>query len=49
MVVEVCREHKVSVVVVGPEDPLAAGLANFLATAGIKVSKSFIFVANITW
>ncbi|XP_045623812.2 trifunctional purine biosynthetic protein adenosine-3 [Procambarus clarkii] len=36
-VVDVCREHKVSVVVVGPEDPLAAGLNNTLTAAAIKV------------
>ncbi|XP_063846345.1 trifunctional purine biosynthetic protein adenosine-3-like isoform X2 [Scylla paramamosain] len=32
-----CVEHGVSLVVVGPEDPLAQGLANSLTAAGIKV------------
>ncbi|XP_042214369.1 trifunctional purine biosynthetic protein adenosine-3-like isoform X2 [Homarus americanus] len=36
-VIEACRQKNVSVVVVGPEDPLADGLANSLTTAGIKV------------
>lgn len=37
-VVATCRERGVSVVVVGPEDPLADGLADSLNDAGIKVS-----------
>lgn len=36
-VVATCRERGVSVVVVGPEDPLADGLADSLNDAGIKV------------
>lgn len=36
-VVGVCNDRKVSVVVIGPEDPLADGLANTLTAAGIKV------------
>ncbi|KAG0722777.1 Phosphoribosylamine--glycine ligase [Chionoecetes opilio] len=36
-VVEACREQGVDLVVVGPEDPLAAGLANALKAADIKV------------
>ncbi|KAG0715113.1 Trifunctional purine biosynthetic protein adenosine-3 [Chionoecetes opilio] len=36
-VVEACREQGVDLVVVGPGDPLAAGLANALKAADIKV------------
>ncbi|MPC35524.1 Trifunctional purine biosynthetic protein adenosine-3 [Portunus trituberculatus] len=36
-VAAVCVERGVSLVVVGPEDPLAQGLANSLTAAGIKV------------
>src|SRR5437764_174348 len=31
------RQNKVGLVVIGPEDPLAAGLADHLSAAGIKV------------
>src|SRR5258706_10023179 len=31
------REKKIDLVVIGPEDPLAAGLADRLLSAGIKV------------
>ncbi len=34
-VVEFCRRHDVGFVVIGPEDPLAAGLADALTAAGI--------------
>lgn len=34
-VVAACREHRISVVFVGPEDPLAAGLVDALSAAGI--------------
>src|SRR5512138_2701941 len=37
MVVRFCREKRVELVVVGPEAPLVAGLADDLAAAGIKV------------
>jgi phosphoribosylamine--glycine ligase len=36
-VVRFCREHRIGLVVVGPEAPLVAGLADDLAAAGIKV------------
>lgn len=36
-VAEACVQRGVSLVVVGPEDPLAQGLANTLTAAGIKV------------
>ncbi len=36
-VVAACRTHRVDVVLVGPEDPLAAGLVDELAAAGIPV------------
>ena len=35
-VVEFCRRHAIDLVVVGPESPLAAGIVDDLATAGIK-------------
>jgi phosphoribosylamine-glycine ligase len=35
-VVAFCREKKVSIVVVGPEAPLAAGLADTLLEAGLR-------------
>ncbi len=36
-VVHFCREHRIELVVVGPEAPLVAGLADDLQAAGIKV------------
>jgi phosphoribosylamine---glycine ligase len=36
-ILRVCREKKIDLVIVGPEVPLAAGLADDLLTAGIKV------------
>ncbi|HEX5959376.1 MAG TPA: phosphoribosylamine--glycine ligase [Hyphomicrobiaceae bacterium] len=36
-VVRFCREHRIELVVVGPEAPLVAGLADDLQAAGIKV------------
>ena len=36
-IVEFCRTRKIGFVVVGPEGPLVAGLADDLSTAGIKV------------
>jgi phosphoribosylamine---glycine ligase len=35
-VIAFCREHKIGLVVIGPEAPLVAGLADDLAKAGIK-------------
>src|ERR1700710_2123048 len=35
-VIDFCRKHAVDFVVVGPETPLAAGIVDDLATAGIK-------------
>jgi phosphoribosylamine--glycine ligase len=35
-VIAFCREHKIDLVVVGPETPLCAGIVDDLATAGIK-------------
>jgi phosphoribosylamine---glycine ligase len=35
-VIEFCRGHAIDLVVVGPESPLAAGIVDDLATAGIK-------------
>ncbi len=32
-----CREHEIGLVVVGPEDPLAAGIADDLVAAGLRV------------
>src|SRR3954462_9621478 len=36
-VIAFCKANRVDLVVVGPEDPLAAGIVDNLATAGIKV------------
>ena len=36
-VIALCRAHKIGLVVVGPEAPLVAGIADDLAAAGIKV------------
>jgi phosphoribosylamine--glycine ligase len=35
-VIDFCKANRVDLVVVGPEDPLAAGIVDDLATAGIK-------------
>jgi len=35
-VIEFCREHRIDLVVVGPEAPLVAGIADDLRAAGIK-------------
>jgi phosphoribosylamine--glycine ligase len=35
-VVKFCREQKVDLVVVGPEAPLVAGLADSLSNSGIE-------------
>ena len=37
LVVRTCKEHKIELVVIGPEDPLANGLADGLTKAGLKV------------
>jgi len=36
-IVDCCREHHIDLVVIGPEDPLIAGLADVLREAGIAV------------
>jgi phosphoribosylamine--glycine ligase len=36
-IIQVCREKKIDLVIVGPEAPLAAGLADDLTAAGIRV------------
>ncbi len=36
-VVDACREHQITAVIVGPEDPLAAGLVDELTASGIPV------------
>ena len=36
-VLSACREHEIDLVVIGPEDPLIAGLADHLRQAGIDV------------
>jgi phosphoribosylamine--glycine ligase len=36
-VIEACKEHRIDAVLVGPEDPLAAGLVDELAAAAIPV------------
>ena len=33
-VIEFCKEHDVQLAVIGPEDPLAAGIADVLNAAG---------------
>ncbi|MBY0456906.1 MAG: phosphoribosylamine--glycine ligase, partial [Gemmataceae bacterium] len=34
---DLCQREKIGLVVIGPEDPLAAGLADFLRGKGVKV------------
>src|SRR4029078_392726 len=34
--IAICRSHKIDLVVVGPEAPMAAGIVDDLAAAGIK-------------
>src|SRR5207247_10304296 len=36
-VAKIARQNKIDLVVIGPEDPLAAGLADYLTEAGFKV------------
>jgi phosphoribosylamine--glycine ligase len=36
-VLQACKDHKIDLVVIGPEQPLVAGLADFLTDAGVAV------------
>jgi phosphoribosylamine--glycine ligase len=47
VVIAYCRQHQITFVVVGPEAPLVAGLADDLASAGIKVFGPSKFAAQL--
>ncbi len=48
-IVRACREHKIDLVVVGNEDPLAAGLIDRLAVEGIAAFGPARAAAQIEW
>ena len=48
-IVSACREHKIDLVVVGNEDPLAAGLVDRLAVEGVAAFGPSRAAAEIEW
>jgi len=48
-VIEFCKKNAVDLVVVGPETPLAAGIVDDLAAAGIKAFGPDKQAAQLTW
>ena len=48
-IVEFCREKHINFVVVGPEAPLVAGIADFLEERGIMVFGPSAAAAKVQW
>ena len=48
-IVRACRDHKIDLVVVGNEDPLAAGIVDRLAVEGIAAFGPTRAAAEIEW